>query len=220
MNWVDVCGPPGVGKSTLCDPLWGPHEVRIEERLPPYQWQPFLDEITRLLGLIRDHWSFEPAVRMNRRSIRKIATVARQDGWTPYVQTALVQRGLGFGWRLNDLGRLEEVRPFFETMPVSIGVAFLSAPQDAVEARNRHRETVKATAHENRAFMVPLMLPAIEIAREVMRERGVPTVEIDTTQPLDVARGQIADFARHPPFDPEAAGPCSEVEVLQPPAWW
>jgi hypothetical protein len=223
MHWVDVCGPPGVGKSTLCDFFWGPHEIPIEDRLPPRHWAPFLDEITRLLTRLQQHPSFIPAVRMNRRSVRKIATVARRPDdidAQPYIQTALVQRGLGFGWRLNQMGQVEEVRRFFELMPVSIGVAFCYAPPEVVEERNHRRLENPKTAHEDRAFMGPLMAPAIEIAKEVMNERGVPVIEIDTTQEIDKARADLSSFASREPFDPEASGPRCEVEILQPPIWW
>lgn len=230
MHWLDVAGPPGVGKSTLCDPLWGPHEVPILDELPPFDWQPFVDEITRLLEIIRPHWSFVPAVRMNRRSVRKIGTVCRIGGVMyektgatkegPYIQTALVQRGLGFGWRLHEMGKVEEVRRYFEVMPVSIGVAFLHADEDEVKARNLARTEVQETAHENRGFMVPLMAPAIEIAREVLDGRGVPVVEIDTRVSVGDARRQLVEFARREPFDPDADRSGREVEAVQPPVWW
>ncbi len=220
MNWVDVCGFPGVGKSTLCDPLWKPHDIPIDmDRLPPMNWLPFLNEIQRLLELVQPHPSFVAAVRMNRRSVRKIATVARIKylvpdqkigidengiGYAdiksgPYIQTALVQRGLGFGWRLYQLDMVEEVRGYFEKMPVSIGVPFLLAHKDIVMSRNRARIEIAETAHENRDFMVALMEPAIEIAKEVMRERGVPVVEIDTEQPIEQARAELPPRPRPVP---------------------
>jgi len=196
----------------------------------------FLNEITRLFLLIRDHWSFKPAIRMNNRSIRKIATVARHAdaGWTsaqkpasgcnlpmPYIQTALVQRGLGFGWRLNDLKiDLNELRHYFRLMPVSIGVAVTRCPQEVVVERNHAREKVKETAHENRDFMVPLMQPAIELALEVLRERGVPIIEIDTTRPVEESRKLLVDFAGQEPHNPEASGPRLEIPVLSPPPFW
>src|SRR3990167_5088788 len=72
VRWLDVCGPPGSGKSTLCDPLWGPHQVSIENRLPPAECHDFLNEVARLFYLIRSHPSLGAAIRMNNRSIRKI----------------------------------------------------------------------------------------------------------------------------------------------------
>ena len=221
MRWLDVCGPPGSGKSTLCDPICGPHFIPIENKLPPSQWHDFCNEVTRLFHLIRPHWSFDAAIRINNRSIRKIATVARRQDRAIYVQTALAQRGLGFGWRLNDLGiDLNELRHFYRLMPVSVGVAVTRCPPQTVIERNHERTKVERTAHENRDFMVPLMQPAIGLALEVLRGRGVPIIEIDTTQPIDVARKQLLDFAGQEPFDAAQAGPGSEVALLSPPVWW
>ena len=221
MRWVDICGFPGSGKSTLADPIYGPHAIQIEGGLPPAQWHDFCNEITRLFYLIRKHPTFVAAIRMNNRSIRKIATVARRQDQAVYVQTALAQRGLGFGWRLNDLGiDLNELRHFYRLMPVSVGVAVTRCPPQTVIERNHERTKIERTAHENRDFMVPLMQPAIELALEVLSGRGVPIIEIDTTQPIDVARKQLLDFAGQEPFDATQTGPGSEMAFLSPPVWW
>lgn len=217
LQWVDVAGPPGVGKSTICDPLWTPHAFRPKDDLPLADWQSFLDEITRLLGLIRDHWSFVPAVRMNRRSVRKMATVARMEGAGPYIQTGFVQRGLGFGWRLNELGAdLNEIRRYFQLMPVSLGVAVLTTSVETIIARNRLRPV------ENRDFMAPLMQEPIRIAKETLIERGVRLVEIDTEhQSADAARSQLVAFASAQPGDAAQMGLGSKMATVPtPPAWW
>ena len=221
LQWVDLAGPPGSGKSTLADPLWPPHSIQIENRLPPAEWHDFLNEITRLFHLIRPHPSFGAAIRMNNRSIRKIATVARMQCPETYIQTALAQRGLGFGWRLNDLGlSLDELRHYFRLMPVSMGVAITRCPAETVKQRNHARKLVAATAHEDRAHMVDLMLPAIEIAKEILLERGVPIIEIDTFGDPEAGRQQLVRFAAQAPFDSEASGPGLQVEVLSPPPFW
>lgn len=222
MKWLDVCGPPGSGKSTLCDPIWGPHALPIDNKLPPARWHCFLNEITRLFHLIQPHPTFPAALRMVNRSIRKISTVARiASHQQVYIQTGLIQRGLGFGWRLNDLGiDLRELEHFFRLMPVSIGAAFTSCPADIVKQRNHDRKLVAATAHEDRAHMVPLMLPAIDIAKEALLERGVPIIEIDTSGHPDAGREQLIRFAAQAPFDPEADGSEREVALLQTPPWW
>jgi hypothetical protein len=258
MNWLDVAGPPGSGKSTLCDPLWGPHALPIEDRLPPAAWHDFLNEITRLFHLIKPHPTYPAALRMVNRSVRKMATVARMPsvvpatvirGWEscgpvsketvacdpakPYIQTGLVQRGLGFGWRLNHMGKdLAEIKHYFRLMPVSLGVAVTRCPQEIVEQRNHVRRTVAATAHEDRAHMVGLMQPAIEVAVEVLRERGVEVLEVDTSGPVDKARAQLIEFAakQHQslPRDyrykvaghTQTMGPCDQDPVLSPPPWW
>ncbi len=222
MNYVDVTGPPGVGKSTLCDPIWGHRAVGWDGKLPPAHWRQFLDEMTNLFILIENHWSFIPAIRMNNRSARKMATVDRMTEPGPYVQTGWVQRGLGFGWRLNQMGAdVNLIRRFFWLMPASIGVAYLKADLDTIIKRNHEREKVKETAHENRDFMVPLMQEPIRIALEVLRERGVPICEIDVQdQSIEDARKQLVDFASQEPFDTTTPGPCGEMEILSPPAWW
>lgn len=227
MNWLDVAGPPGVGKSTLCDPLWGPHDIPIEDVLPPVEWHDFLNEVTRLLGMVSKHPTFTAAVRMNRRSVRKMEAVAalgpgiRARGRENYIQTGFLQRGLGFGWRLTDMGRdINELRHFFRLMPVSLGVAMLRCDPAIVAERNRARETVKATAHENRAHMVPLMEPAIDLAAECLAERGVPLVTIDTTGDIDAARGQLVAFAAEQARNAPPTGFVSQGPVLSPPIWW
>ena len=79
---------------------------------------------------------------------------------------------------------------------------------------------VPETAHEDRDFMVQLQQEPIRIALEVLRDRGVPIIEIDTTQPVDAARARLVEFAGQEPFDTAASGPRCEIEVLSPPAWW
>jgi len=238
MLWCDVAGPPGVGKSALCDPLWGPHDVAPIDIAPPIEWHDFNNEVTRLLGLVRDHPSFVAAVRMNRRSMRKMASVAEMEGG-PYIQTGFVQRALGFGWRLVDMGKpVEELYHFFRLMPASLGVVFLEADEAILTERNKARETVKETSHENRAFMAPLMKPAIEFAKEVLDERGVPVKRIETTGDIDKARAELLGFANErseaishahvktlrpsylEPRNASSSRSGREIPALSPPSWW
>lgn len=229
MQWLDIAGPPGAGKSTLCNPICHEHSITWDGKLPPAYWRPFLDEMTALFGLIRGHWSFVPAVRMNNRSARKMATVERMaervdcEPSTTYIQTGLVQRGLGFGWRLNQMDAdVNLIRPFFWRMPVSIGVVFLEADDETVIARNKARKEVAATAHEDRSFMVPLMREPIRIAKEVLRERGIPVLELDVQhQPIETARERLLAFADQGPCDRAALRSGGEVATISaPPPWW
>lgn len=228
MKWLDVAGPPGVGKSTLCDPLWAPREIPITDIVPPDEWHDFCNEITRLLGVVCDHPTLTAAVRMNRRSMRKMANVqmlpqaVKNQQPLPYIQTGFVQRGLGFGWRLADMGKpVEELYHFFRLMPVSVGVAFLEADAGAIKGRNKARESVAATAHENRSHMVDLMLPAIEYAKGVLNERGVPTCTIRTDGDIDDARKELVSFAASSACDATSLRSCGQVPVLSSrPVWW
>jgi len=232
MQWVDVSGPPGVGKSTICDPLWGPHEIDFSDAEPPKEWHDFLNEVTRLMSLVRPHPSFVPAVRMNRRSIRKMAKVASMDPphlrdeklqW--YAQTGFIQRGLGFAWRILDMGGpIEETYHFWRLMPTSRACVFLTANANTVKERNKDREKVKATAHENRSFMVDYMVEASKYAYEQIRQRGVPTLqyETDSTTPDRTRELLIRDCAKL--SDPAPVRPGGEKSLfpgpLSKPVWF
>jgi hypothetical protein len=222
MRWLDVAGPPGSGKSALCDPLWGPHAIDFEGvTMFPAHWERYLKVCYELMNVIKDHkhpLTGKPTLpdvqRMLYRSLRKIAVVEAMIGGENdvYVQTALAQRGLGFGWRLYDMKKVGLVAEYFKAMPVSVGVVFTKCPVEEIELRNALRLADPSTAHENRTFMVRRMLPAIEIAQEVLRGRGVNVTEIRTDQPLDVARKQLVELCAPPPPDGAAARHRGQVQ--------
>jgi hypothetical protein len=178
----------------------------------PPEWERYLNVCNALMGVIRDHKhpltgrpTLPDVQRLLYRSVRKIAVVDAMLGEDVYVQTALAQRGLGFGWRLYDLGKVKLAEEYFKVMPVSVGVVFTKCPPEIIEWRNHQRTLVEATAHEDRTFMVQRMMPAIEIAQEVLRGRGVNVTEIRTDQPLEVARRQLLELSAPPSPDREAA---------------
>jgi hypothetical protein len=191
--------------------------------MPPIGWHDWLNEVTELMRHVfippdhPDHHRFVAAVRMNIRSSKKMAMIARKDDDGVYIQTGLVQRGLGFGWRLNYLGKdINILRHYFRLMPVSIGVAVLVAPKEVVEERNRERLNNPETAHENRDFMVELMEPGFRILREEMSKRQVPLFEIDATDDIEASREQLVSIAKHEPF---VAGYDLGDDVVAP-SWW
>jgi len=216
MKFVDVAGCPGCGKSTLCYPLWADKSVGWDGLPLPGEWQPFIAEIVKLFKLVRDHESFTAVVRMNDRTAKKMATVFRMESELVFIQTGWLQRILGFGWRLHQMGRdINLIRPALWEMPVSVGVAFLEADLETLLQRNRDREKVPATAHENRSFQVPHMLACMPLTKAVLRERGVPIIEIDVQhQSIDAARDQLFDFAYQGASYTEALRSSGEVAVL------
>jgi hypothetical protein len=186
MRWVDVMGPPGVGKSTLCDAAWPPRAIPYDGQPAPLAWSTFLAVCHRLTAAIADHPTAYACQRMFERSVAKMGTVSRMSSDQVYVQTGLAQRGLGFGWRLADP---DPIAVFYEHLPVSLGVVILTAPVDMVAARNVQRG-------KDRSHMVAPMQRPLEIAAQVLRRRGVPLFTIDTTQPIDQCRAALAAATR------------------------
>lgn len=185
MLWLDVTGPPGVGKSTLCDADWPPNAIKWDGLPLPEGWQEFIACAERLQEEVADHPSAGACRSMMQRSFRKMATVSRLKGAGVYIQTGLAQRGLGLGWRLRDP---ELVAEYYRLMPVSVGVAVLVADVETIQRRNVERG-------KDRSFMVPLMVRPREILVEVLKERGVPLLELDMTLPPDENRKALREFA-------------------------
>lgn len=209
MKWVDVAGCPGSGKSTLCYPMWGDKSVTWDGGALPSAWIVFSREVKTLFERVRAHPSFSAVLRMNDRTAKKMATVYRMQNDGVFIQTGWMQRILGFGWRLHQMGEdTNLIRAALETMPVSEGVAFLDADLQTLLQRNRDRKNVPQTAHEDRSFQVPHMLAVIPLAKQVMRERNIPMIEIDVQhQTCSAARAQLAAFASGQDSKPDLTAP-------------
>lgn len=229
MLWCDVAGCPGSGKSALCYPIWGDKSITWDGKPPPAHWGEFLTEVTSLIDHVSEHRHpvrGSPTVHlvtgMNNRSAKKMATVYRRREGGVFVQTGWCQRILGFGWRLQDMGRdVRLIRRALELMPISASVAFLGASIECLKERNRARRLNPATAHEDRSFMIEPMKPAIELAKEVLRDRGVPIAEIDVEhQPEDAARRQLLTFAYTTACHAPQAGYSPEAPLVFVPPWW
>lgn len=184
MRWVDVAGPPGVGKSTLMDDLWPPRCITWDEKPYPDDWKEFIEVTNELLNKIRKHPSISACKSMIERAFRKISTVSRMKKKKVYIQTGLFQRGLGIGWRLKDP---EDIAPYFEAMPVSIGAVSLFADIETVKKRNVERG-------KDRSYMVEPMERPRQIAVEILSRR-TPFIELDTTRPIDDSRADLLAFS-------------------------
>lgn len=211
MKWLDVAGPPGSGKSTICYPLWGDKEIIGDDSPWPREWLPFLEEIRSLLRLLRERGGpyipelgrmldlYIPAERMCLRTMAKMAAVSRmpETDRGPFIQAGFIQRGLGFGWRMVALGEnVDRIRPFFRLMPVSLGAVFLEVSVETAIARNKARRLVPETAHEDRSYQVPRYQEPIRVAKDELRKRGVPILELDVeTLTPDQSRERLKEFA-------------------------
>ena len=229
MNWVDVAGAPGSGKSELCYRHWPDKWPPWDGKLPAAYWRPFCDEIATLCTLVQDHISRDPKDRhvgqptigrvagMNTRSAQNFATAERMVDERTYFHSGLVQRILGFGWRLHEMGRdINLIRTALWRMPVSVGVAFLEADLQTLLHRNREREKNPQTRHENRSHQVPHMLAVIPLAKEVLQHRGIPWISIDVqTQSVDSARAQLLAFAGSSPCHAASFRSGCEMETVR-----
>jgi hypothetical protein len=168
---------------------------------------------------------------MNDRSAKKMASVYRMSDTPPnswelgiapwcFIQTGFVQRILGFGWRLHQMDRdINLIRKALWLMPVSVGVAFLEADLETLLARNKAREQVPETAHENRGFQCPHILACMPLAKQVLRERGVPVIEIDVqNQSIDDARAELVAFSQREPIHSNIEA--DHDRYCSPPPWW
>lgn len=234
MLWADVFAPPASGKSTICDPLFKTNDIerKCDAGVLPIEWRPFLKTIPPLLDVIKDHQrpvrtgnghisSIQAMVGMLNRNLRKMAIVSRMPHG-PYVGTAFAMRGIGIGWRLLDMGQDPNmVRPYFETMPTSVGFVYLKADPETLKRRNRARRDVPETSWEDRSFQIDLQLPVIKILKEVLDERGVRFLEVDTEhQSPDESRAQLVAFAMREPYNAAAGRSGGEGPIHQAPAWW
>jgi hypothetical protein len=186
MQWIDVAGVPGSGKSTLVDAMWPPRCIPAHGARPPAGWVGFFACVDRLLRSIRKHPSFAACESMIERSFAKMASVHASPSDKVYIQTGFVQRGLGIGWRMRDKAGLVE---YYEKMPVSLGVVLLTADVETVIRRNIERG-------KDRSHMVPLMEEPLRIARETLSARGVGLLDLDTRNPVQENVERIFDFAR------------------------
>ena len=184
MRWLDVFGPPGVGKSTLCDELWPPRSFEWDGKEHPQEWATYMTTVERLMQSVKHHPSYVACRSMTRRSHKKMATVHRMKGDDVYVQTGFAQRGLGIGWRLDDPTEIVE---FYAQMPTSLGVVFLTADVETIKKRNVDRG-------KDRSHMVPKMVRPQEIALKILGVRDVPILEIDTRNSIAESREQLKEF--------------------------
>ena len=189
MEWVDVFGVPGAGKSSILDDIWPPN--CIEGNAPfPVEWSNFIVVVAELLGEVKDHPSYSACESMVARSMKKLANVAASTADRVYIQTGFAQRGLGFGWRLDDPSK---VKKYYETMPISIGVILLECDEEVAIERNIQRGL--EDPKKDRSDLVPLMQESLEVAKTALRHRGAPFLVLNTEDEIHFNQQRILSFA-------------------------
>lgn len=186
MRWADICGLPGVGKSTVCGVF--PSLPILHPQPAPPEWSAFVDCITRLLPQIEWHPSGPVARAAIRKALRQTAALHARRGDDVFVSLAFAQRGLSIGCRLKDV---EEIREFYRLMPVSVGVAYFVADRETVRQRYAARP-----AKLNRTVTPDDLIAVEAIALEELTKRGVPMVTIDTRKPVEESRSALLAFCK------------------------
>lgn len=193
MKWVDVMGVSGVGKTTLCTPWCNPNEYSQEPFPIPKGWQEFVDCCRRLCERVKREGpggGRSGTWRRTQNAIWRQARIASRADGGVYMNVGIAHRGLSIAWRLPDI---EEIAEFYRLMPVSIGVASLYAADDTVVARNIQRG--KTITNKQRAELALKMEAGRPACVAAMKARGIPLIEIDTTEPVDDNVARLRAFA-------------------------
>lgn len=185
MRWIDVAGLPGSGKSELCDQAWPPRCIDTSSQIEwPSEWANFLTLTAKYLKGIEGHPSYRACESMTKRSFKKMSAVQALNSDKVYTQTGFAQRGLGIAWRLKDVGKIEE---YFRRMPVSLGIVLLHCGVDELRRRNIARG-------KDRSHMLVPMAPAMLIASTILSKRGIPVLDLNVEQPIEVCRARLNEF--------------------------
>ena len=126
MQWIELVGSPGSGKSTLIDYRFPPDYITYDASTPPKEWKEFLDFTHHLLDLTSRHKEYRVGVSLVKRSIKKMITVYNTKSSTVYIQTGFMQRALGLYRRLPVANR-QLIEEYLEMCPTPLGVIVLYA---------------------------------------------------------------------------------------------
>jgi hypothetical protein len=186
MLWLDIAGVPGAGKSTIVGAWWPDRCISHKgARIPP-EWASFIELAEGLLAQIPDRKQREQRTKLCLRGFLRAAAAAAVRRPGVYVQTGLIQRGYSICARVKDACAVES---YFSAVPVSIGVAVLLLPEKEAVKRNHERDA-------DRSKLIKPVAAVQKEAMRVLRERGVPLLELDGLQGVKANRARISDFVR------------------------
>lgn len=184
MQWLDVAGVPGAGKSTIVKVWWPDRHMSHKGARIPEGWASFIDVAEELLAEIPNQAQRETRTRLCRRGFLRAAAAATDDRPNVYIQTGLVQRGFSICARINDASAVER---YYNAMPVSVGVVMITLPEAEATKRNIERGA-------DRSKLIRPVARIQAAATRVLLARCVPVLELDGTQPVKVNRARIVKF--------------------------
>ena len=190
MQWIELVGSPGSGKSTLIDYRFPPDYITYDASIPPKEWKEFLDFTHHLLDLTSRHKEYRVGVSLVKRSIKKMTTVYNTKSSTVYIQTGFMQRALGLYRRLPVANR-QLIEEYLEMCPTPLGVIVLYADIETLKNHNRSRKK------QDRSHMLEATEACMELVRRSIKKRELPWLQLDTRNPIAYNRKKILDFEQY-----------------------
>ena len=209
MQWVELLGPHGIGKSTLVKrvrkrpgmtrfrikndvvtPLiegWDLNRPTTWKQLA--HWRPFLEVVESLYRKSKDDARPDTKRRRNLcRTALRMSMVQAAPGNEVTPRDILGAEGMRLSFVLKDP---DEIRRYFQTMPLSIGVIMLEASFDEIVKRNSSR----APARPDFGALTKQGMRACAIAAEEFAKRR-PVLRLDTMRPIEESLESILKFVQ------------------------
>jgi len=190
MRYIEICGSPGSGKSTLIDYKYPPDAIKYDNSAAPLEWKQFLDYCQECIKLMEHHKTFSVGKSLVNRSIKKMITVNNKKSDKIYLQTGFFQRSLGIYYRVDSSIRKNVIVRYLELCPTPLGIITLNLDRDTIKERNRTRNK------QNRHFMIDLTEDCMILVRDVIAERCIKHLDLDSSLPISTARELIEDFVK------------------------
>lgn len=207
MQWVELMGPHGIGKTTINHHLrkfmvQSKHPVRGRDlrhlvdgwdfnrptTWPLPQWCEFLEIIEELYHKSVD--SKRPDFKRRRnlcRTVMRMSVIDKLDvDWLGFMDL-LGSEGMRLSYQLKNPSNIAD---YFKTMPVSFGVVVLEADIDVIKKRNKAR----VNKAPNFGALAERGIEACSIAANVLADR-TKVLRLDAAQPIDDTARAIAAFA-------------------------
>lgn len=190
MRYVELIGVPGVGKSSIARVAIATYPD-VLCCAPPSEANDH--NIPVCLAGISSQIAKTGARRLKRAAvmINRVMDIRFSAGeMTAIVDAGPAQQGLSLSLERPSAASLDR---YFETMPAPDGIVHITADRDEVIQRNRDRveRGGKDLSHMHDA-LAPLATRAVGI----LVRRGIPTVTIDTMNPVALSAQQLKDFIK------------------------